>query len=110
MRACAQEEFKAQYFMWQLLCIEGDARRARAEAARRQAEAEAADAGLAGVEREVAAKRKEAAGINKQRALLERKAGKRRAELERKVRGTLLARGCIENILMCVDPPRFSWR
>ena len=81
-----QEDFKAQYFLWQLLCIENDARRARAEAARRRAEAEKADEGLEGVEREVAAKRKQAAGIHKQRALLERKVAKRRAEMEKKVR------------------------
>ena len=81
----SQEDFKAQYFLWQLLCIENDARRARAEAARRRAEAEKADEGLEGVEREVAAMRKQAAGINKQRALLERKVSKRRAEMEKKV-------------------------
>lgn len=60
-------------------------RRARAEAARRRAEAERADEGLEGVEAEVAAKRKQAAGIHKQRALLERKVAKRRAEMEKKV-------------------------
>ena len=61
-------------------------RRARAEAARRRAEAERADEGLEGVEAGVAAKRKQAAGIHKQRALLERKVAKRRAEMEKKVR------------------------
>lgn len=81
----SQEDFKAQYFLWQLLCIENDVRRARAEAVRRRAEAERADEGLEGVEREVAAKRKQAAGIHKQRALLERKVAKRRAEMEKKV-------------------------
>ena len=83
--AFSQEDFKAQYFLWQLLCIENDVRRARAEATRRRAEAEKADEGLEGVEAEVAAKRKQAAGIHKQRALLERKVAKRRAEMEKKV-------------------------
>lgn len=91
----SQEEFKAQYFLWQLLCIENDARRARADAARRRAEAERADEGLEGVEREVAAKRKQAAGINKQRALLERKVSKRRAEMEKKVLGMPFFFACI---------------
>jgi len=84
--ALAQEDLKTQHFLWQLLCIEGDARRARAEAARRAAEAEAAGAGLAGAEREAAAKRREAAGFAKERALLERKLAARRAEVEKKVR------------------------
>jgi hypothetical protein len=84
--APAQEDLKTQHFLWQLLCIEGDARRARAEAARCAAEAEAAGAGLAGAEREAAAKRREAAGFAKERAVLERQLAARRAEVEKKVR------------------------
>ena len=82
---CVQEALKAEYYLWQLYQIERDMAGARAEAAAKQASLHEAGRALHAKEAALEERRRAAAGVAKERLLLERRHKKRKAELEKKV-------------------------
>lgn len=80
-----QEELKTRHFLWQAYHIEQDMTDARKDAATHKESLEVAEATHQAHEAEVEAKRKEHAGVAKERLLLEKQIKKKKAELEKKV-------------------------
>ena len=82
-----QEALKSKHYLWQLYHSQLDAETAAEELESKQAELREAAKQMKEADNAVKDKKKEVAGLNKQRTLLEQKAKKRRAEAEKKVLG-----------------------
>ena len=76
---------KADYFLWQLFHIEKDIREALDETKEQKQELNESAKVLYAQEQQIEAKKKIAAGFQKERLLLERKLKKRKADAEKKV-------------------------
>lgn len=82
-----QEALKAEHYLWQLYQIERDMSTARDQGTKQKEELKETAKLLLASEKAVEEKKQVVAGINKERMLLERKFKKRKADLEKKVRG-----------------------
>lgn len=94
-----QEALKSKYYLWQLYHSQVDAETAAEELESKQAELKEAAKQMKAAENAVKDKKKEIAGLNKQRILQEQKAKKRRDEAEKKV--TRLRQAAYFAILQC---------
>jgi hypothetical protein len=85
-----QEEMKTRHFLWQAYHTEQDMGEAGKDVTMHQQALAAAEAELKIREAEVEGKKKEAAGLAKERLLLEKSIKKKRGEAEKKVRQSLV--------------------
>lgn len=79
-----QEALKAEHYLWQLYQIEKDTSSAREQCAKHKEDLKETAKLLHASEKAVEEKKQAAAGINKERMLLERKFKKRKADLDKK--------------------------
>ncbi len=75
---------KSKYYLWQLYHSQLDAETAAEELESKQAELRAAAMEMKAADTALKEKKKEIAGLNKQRVLMEQKAKKQRAEADKK--------------------------
>lgn len=80
-----QKELKTEYYLWQLFNIEKDVERTLAELQVDRATLEELNSEQEQLETEIRTKKKEQAVFTKEALLLDKKIGKKKAELDKKV-------------------------